>query len=200
MNSKKITAVILCLALFISCKKEETNNPAPGNLQLQVIVKTATDTPVPGATVKLYPSENDWNSGTNIIQTKTTGPDGAALFSGLNSQRYYWLASDGCLNNGYNTRSTPNPLTANIVNEAETIIDANGSIKLNNTSIDSFRVFINGLQHSEMNGKTVQTIKYKEVGNYNIRVLQMHGYVSTPIDQTYTGAVTCGGTLPITFP
>jgi hypothetical protein len=43
-------------------------------------------------------------------------------------------------------------------------------------------------------------LQFKPTANYTIRILQVSGYVFEPTDRTYTGSVTCGGTLVATFP
>lgn len=202
---------LVCASLFQSCSKDEDlsngpnssngNNNNNGGTSLELTVKDHLGNVVSGATVKLYTSETNWANQTNQVgNTLYTNASGKVKFQNLTNIQYYWFAEKDCLNNFNGAITTTTPLQANATTTLDVILSQTGSLRLNNTSSNPYRIYINGTARFDMDGGTTRTINYVPTGSYSIRVLQLSGYLFTPTDQTYTGNVGCGQTLTTTFP
>ena len=168
---------------------------------LEITLKDELASIVSGATVKLYSSQTDWNNGTNQVGTTlTSDASGKVKFSNLSAIKYYWLAEKDCKNNVNGGVTTVSALTANTNNTVEVILTSTGTLKFVNTSTNPYRIYINGAAIMDMNGGTTSYRYYQPIGAYTIRVLQLSGYVISPTDQTYSGTLSCGLTLIVTFP
>lgn len=91
-------------------------------------------------------------------------------------------------------------LQKNDANFTNTSIDQAGALVFKNVSSNLYRVYVNGSQVVELPGGLSYKLAYKPTGAYSIRVLQLNGYIVSPTDQTFTGTLTCGGSLTTTFP
>lgn len=106
---KKLNNIaLLALVLFLlSCTKEEYVKPAP---QLQISVISKYLTPVDGASVTLYNTEDDLNRHSNPISTLQSDQAGQVLFENLEEQRYYFYVEKDGLNNTSDVASTKNAI------------------------------------------------------------------------------------------
>jgi hypothetical protein len=107
--------IVVVIATFSSCKKDEEVKPDPTRLQLTV--RDELGNAVAGSAVKLYASETDWENETNQVgSTQISDASGNVTFSDLSNIKYYWLAEKDCKNNVNGSNTTANTLTANITN------------------------------------------------------------------------------------
>ena len=195
-----ILMVFIGLAVFSSCKKDK-ETPTPKPTALELTLKDGLGNIVAGASVKLYASQTDWNNETNQVgATLTSDASGKVKFSSLSNIQYYWFAEKDCNNNVNGAITTTSALTANVTNTLDVILSSTGTIKLVSTSVNPYRIYINGTAIGDMNGGTTEYVYYVPVGSYSIRYLQLSGYVVYPTDQTVTGNVSCGSMLTVTFP
>ena len=79
-----------------ACVKTEYVKPEP---QLLFTVVSGNMIFVEGATVSLYETQNDWESGINVVDSLQTDSTGQALFEDLKEQRYFFSVVKGELNN-----------------------------------------------------------------------------------------------------
>lgn len=201
---KKSIILLMVVAISITfpfCSKEK--NPAPpaaAETTLKINVVSSNGTPVSNASVALYSTSSDWDNQVNAVGVKTSDGSGVVIFTGLSSLKYYFFAQQDCFNNGYNSISTAGPIQLNNTTTATATIGQSGSLIFKNTSVNPYKIFINGTSYFDVQGNSVKTVKYKPSGPYILRVLQLSGYVLTPTDRTYNGTLLCGGTLTTTFP
>jgi hypothetical protein len=134
----------------------------------------------------------------NALLTAATNSNGQVNFNFLNSQKYYFYAADGCFTNGLNSVSTAGEITANSINKAVAIIEPTGALVINNNSAYKYDIYINGFFAIQLPGGYSKLYQYKETGFYSIRVVKND--IGLPNDITYTGNLTCGGTLITNFP
>lgn len=190
---------VLFVATIIGCSKN-SDSPAQQKTVLKITV-TDGGSIVPGATVKLYTSLTDFQNGTNVNLSGVTDNTGVATFTDVAAINYYFYVQNGCKDNYNGQVGTTSPVTANIVNYAAVSLSSVGTLKISNTSANPYKVYVNGnLTISSLPGNSVFTLTESPAGNYTIRVVQISGYVLTPTDKTFTGVLTCGGTLTTTFP
>jgi PKD repeat protein len=182
-----------------SATKNLTIQPQPTSLE--ITLKDDLANIVSGATVKLYPSQNDWLNSTNQVGTTlTSDASGKVKFSSLSASKYYWLAEKDCKNNVNGGTTTVSALTGNVNNTVEVILTSTGTLKFTNTSSNPYRIYINGVSTSDLPGGSILYKYYKPIGAYTLRVLQISGYALYPTDLTYSGTLACGSTLSTTFP
>jgi hypothetical protein len=186
--------LLLFSTIFISCKKEETNT------ELELTVRDNLGNNISNALVSLYPSETDLINRTNAITSKFTDSNGKVLFSDLTSMKYYWFAESGCQNNFNSSVTTITSIPANTRTSLNTIISGTGTLRFVNTSANPYKIFINGTYKFDVLGGQSKNLNYSSSGSYNLRVLQISGYLLYPTDQTYSGILYCGSTLTTTFP
>ena len=170
--------------------------------KLQIKVLDINANVVSGAAVKLYGTFADWQNNTNQIGTTlSSNSNGIVTFSGLQSKIYYWDASNGCMNNYNNSYYNINNLTPNAINTFSTIVTETGTLKFISNSTNPYKVEVNGIvAFNSMAGGTTQYLYYKPATNYTVKVTQLSGYVFSPTIKSYTGNLTCGNTLTITYP
>ena len=202
MKRKFLSHAILCLSvslLIFSCKK--SGGDAPPDTTLTISVADDLGNKISGASVTLYSNIDDWALGQNeVAPIKTTDSKGEVIFTGLSPIKYYWGITSGCKSNINGSNTTASPISRNINNTVGAIVKSTGIIKFVNNSSNPYRIYVNGaIQIESMEGKSTKSFYYTE-GSYNIRVLQLSGYAISPTDKTYTGNVTCGGTLIASFP
>lgn len=202
MKKSIIFFMAIALAItFSACSKAKNPPPPPvAETILNVNVVSSNGTPVSNASVTLYASSADWDNQVNALSVKTTDAAGTVSFTGLSDIKYYFFAKQDCFNNGYNSVSTAGPIQLNVTTTAIATIDQAGSLIFKNTSVNPYKIYINGTSYFDVLGNSVKTVKYKPAGPYTLRVLQLSGYVLTPTDRTYNGTLLCGGTLTTTFP
>lgn len=106
---KKLNNIaLLALVLFLlSCTKEEYVKPAP---QLQISVISTYLTPVDGASVTIYNTQDDLNRHSNPISTLQSDQTGQVLFENLEEQRYYFYVEKDGLDNTSDVASTKNAI------------------------------------------------------------------------------------------
>ncbi len=204
-TTSKTILVFSMLALLLilnSCKKDNdpiSNNPQSTSLEL--LLKDNLGNNLPGTSVRLYASEVDLLNGTNQVgPTKISNTNGLVVFENLSNIKYYWLAEKGCLNNMNGAVTTLFPLTLNIKNTANSILNGTGTLKFVSSSSNPYRIYINGTPVFDMNGGTTSYRYYMPTGFYSIRVLQLSGYILYPTDKTFTGNLGCGQTMTTNFP
>lgn len=111
MTAKKILAAhLLTILTLLSCKKEDTSNPG-STTSLTITVNSLGSPVTAGVNVTLYASSTDWENKTNAIGSKITDNNGTVIFTNLSPVKYYFFASSGCLNNGFNAVSTTGSIT-----------------------------------------------------------------------------------------
>ncbi len=197
---KIITLIVVALSLGLSsCTKDDLGVEV--KTYLDIYVKDNLGNPVQGAEVKLYSSETDWkNSSNQVGAAQYSNSEGKAVFEGVSNIKYYWLATKGCNNNVNGSVTTVSPLNKGERNSVNTILTSTGNIRLNSTSSNPYRIYINGNAILDMQGGAVQYWNYLPVGTYTVRVLQLSGYILYPTDKTYSVNITCGNTTAVTFP
>ncbi len=99
LNTVFTTVVVLALACFASCKKNNTTttHTTPttkiANAELVVYMKCLNDSnrevALKDVTIKLYASETDRTADSHMIQQKTTSSSGSAYFSQLEKNEYF---------------------------------------------------------------------------------------------------------------
>lgn len=195
---KNLLTLIIMASLTMSISSCKKNDPT----SLELTLKDDLGNSVSSATVKLYSSQTDWNSGSNQVgATQLSDASGKVKFSDLSNINYYWFAEKDCKNNVNGAITTTSALTANINNTVNVILSNTGTIKFTNTSGDPYRIFINGtVAFDIIYGGTIQYKYYMPTGSYSLRFLQLSGYFLYPTDITYTGTIICGLTLLASFP
>ncbi|MCX6351671.1 MAG: hypothetical protein NTX03_07405 [Bacteroidetes bacterium] len=194
MKQIKILFSLFALALLLnSCGKADTT--------LTITLKDDLGSAVSGASVKLYPSQSDWEKRTNQVgSTQTSDASGKVSFSSLSSIKYSVFAEKDCYNNANGGVTLGAALTEGKESSSDLILSKTGSIKLTSTSSNPYRIYFNGVQQFYMDGGTTRTVDYLKEGAYSVRVLQLSGYAFTPTDKTFNGDVKCGTTLNVTYP
>lgn len=195
-------AGVLICGLFIGCQKDkdgdaEQSQNATKNTILEALVVDASVQPISGASVKLYASESDWNNEQNVKATMTTNAQGRVKFEGLSAARYWVAAAEGCRWGGANTT---NAIAAGKTTTINTTLVGRGKMVFNNTSSNKYNVYVDGTFQAAMNGNSTFTILHAITGAKTVRVVQQEGYLVYPTDKTYTGTLSCGGTLTASFP
>jgi hypothetical protein len=74
-----------------------------------------------------------------------------------------------------------------------------GSIILNNLSSNYYSVYVNDALTVTLKGYTDTTLTNRPNGTYNIRVVQVTGYLLTPTDKTFKQTVE-SNTIIVNFP
>jgi hypothetical protein len=184
-------AIAVIFITFTGCKK---NDQMPTALEIRLIDEQGNY--VTGATVKLYKSLADIQNDTNQFgTTQTSDANGKVTFSNLAAVTYYWFAEKGCQNNinGITTTGALDPNNTKIVTST---LSSTGTLELKNQSQDQYQVYVNGYLLLTADAVYLYSYMYVPADSYSIRILQVGG----SIDKTYTGIITCGSTLTITFP
>jgi len=104
---KKIPIYLICFLVLNACIEEEHIAVPP---QLKIIVTSITGNIVPGASISLYGSENDYKEDLNLIITKQTDEDGAYIFKDLDEVIYYFNVEKGQQNNQFDITFFKAPL------------------------------------------------------------------------------------------
>jgi hypothetical protein len=185
-------ALAVIFIMFNSCKKDDQISTTA--LKIRNIDEQGN--PIPGVTISLYKSLDDMENQKNQIgSTLTSDANGEVTFDGLESIKYYWFAQKGCKNNvnGITTTDTLEPDKIKIV--TSTLLET-GTLELINQSTSQFQIFIDGSLLLTADAQYSYNYIFVPAGSYSIRVLQVGG----SINKTYTGTVTCGNKLSITFP
>lgn len=202
---KLIFIIVIFISLtisFNSCKKDtSTTSTTPPPTQLQITVTDNLGNIVTGATVTLYSDKTDWQNQTNALYTAQTDANGKVTFSNLSTIIYYWYAQSGCKNNFYNGICTTNPLTANITNTVTAIINSTGFVEFISTSSNPYYCYIDGTNVYTLNGGLNYTYPNPlPIGNHEVKVVQVSGYILYPTIDSTSANITCGNTFQYTFP
>ncbi|MCK3683261.1 SpaA isopeptide-forming pilin-related protein [Maribellus sp. YY47] len=107
MKRFNLIAVLTLVLSIWSCTDEEYVKPAP---QLQIAVISKYLTPIDGANVTLYNTENDLLMKTDPISTLQTDQAGQALFENLEEQRYFFYVEKDGLDNTSDVAATKNAI------------------------------------------------------------------------------------------
>jgi hypothetical protein len=184
---------------FSACSKSG-NNGQKVTTGLQLTMTDSMGNKMTGAAVALYSSSADWASRTNPVATAVTDANGIVNFDSLSAIPYFWYASLDCRNNSTGIYTTNVPLIPNKTTTITTILYEKGKIQFVNISADPYQIYVNGILVLTQNGNVTSAIANMPIGSYTVRVLQVSGYTTSPKDETFTGSITCGSTLTITFP
>jgi hypothetical protein len=188
-NLLRATVIIL---IFTSCTKEDKVTPTA--LEIRLIDELGNS--VTGANVKLYKSSADMQNNTNQFSTtQISDASGKVIFSNLTAVTYYWFAEKGCQNN-VNGISTTAALELNKTKVVTSTLSGTGTLELSNQSTNSYEVYINGYYLLMVSGGLQYRYFFVPEGSYYIEVQQENGTGY----KDYTGSITCGNTLTITFP
>lgn len=150
ITMKKLLLLVLAFTAgfsFWSCDDKDDHEIVVTTLPttLELTVKDETGNPVPGATVELYASEQDWNDQINQIgATLTADANGKVVFSDLTNVNYYFLAEEDCLNNVNGVHVTASPLVLQTNSVADVLLSRTGTIKVSKTGAFSSSVFVDG--------------------------------------------------------
>lgn len=207
----KTLPVLLALACLLSCKKN-SDNPKPAEpTQQPLAVESPTTIVVSttslsgdslyGVSVSLYKGKNDFDS-KKVYKTATAASNKAnVVFSGLESDVYYFTATSMCYGTGdsvffTNSKIEPNKTTRGVVRLQERV-----PVKLTSTSTNRYAVYIDERFLFDLNGGETKTL-YTTSGRHNVRVIQREGYILLPTDKTYTIDAKCylTGEDKISFP
>lgn len=192
-------AAFASILLIAACSKHSNSL----GTSLKITVTDTLNSPIAGATVELYSSFAAWSvtTGTNQVDSGTTDQNGNVVFSHLQPLQYYWHIDQGCRANvfGYSSISTVNPISANVENDFTCILGPLGIVEYVNTSTDPYAVYLDGNEIEIMGGDS--TLEFQtNAGNHTLTAIQQSGYTTTPVNETKTGSMSCGGTLEFTFP
>jgi len=197
---KRLSVLLIAAITLFSCSKSSNNiTPAPPpDTKLDInVTDLSTGFATAGATVSLYGSLADWQAGANVLDTKTTDATGSARFGGLVSKKYYYYISQGCRNNLFEANSVNTPIPAGELTSLFATISSTGTLRFVNNFSSPVRVDVNGITLlPSLAANTTYDIKMK-TGAYNIRIVRLSG---GSYDQTFSGALTCGNILAVTFP
>ena len=194
MKSKKyfLLTITVIFIIFIGCKKNDQMSVTA--LKIRLIDEQGNS--LTGATIKLYESLADMQNQENQLgTTQISDANGEVTFSNLAAITYYWLAEKGCQNN-INGITTTEVLELNKTRLVTSTLSDTGTLKLTNQSGDQYQVFVNEYLLLTADGGYFYSYIYVPAGSYSIRVLQVGGTVN----KSYTGTITCGSTLTVTFP
>jgi hypothetical protein len=167
---------------------------------LQLTMTDSIGNKMTGAAVALYSSSSDWANRTNPVGTAVTDANGVVNFDSLSAIPYFWYASLDCRNNSTGIYTTNAPLIPNKTTTITTVLYEKGKIQFVNNSADPYQIYVNGILVLTQNGHVTSGIDNMPIGAYSVRVLQVSGYTNSPTDKTFTGSITCGSTLTVTFP
>lgn len=198
---KKLLSLVFAFAAcfsFWSCDDKDDHEidrtPLPTTFELTV--KDEAGNPVPGATVKLYVSEQDWNDRMNQVgATLTSDASGKVLFSDLTSANYYFRAEMGCLNNVNGVHVTASPLVLQTNNLMDIIVGETGTLSVTVNRVGVYSVFIDGVNVFDINGGET---KYKYniyAGLHLVHIVEIGG----SYDMSSEFLIDCGQTTPVPF-
>ena len=84
------------------------------------------------------------------------------------------------------------------------VVTCSGDLILKNTSKNPYSVEIifNGSVKAtyRVEGASTKTVSGWDKGDYTVKVTQISGYILYPTVETYTGYLSCNGSLKATFP
>ena len=197
----KAPLLIIALSIsiiFTNCKKGSSG--ATPSTNLKVTVTDNLGNPQSSAIVTLYSTQNDLTNQTSPVASSTTNSNGTVVFDNLSPVKYYWYVKSGCKDNLLGSVTSVGNLTANVTNTTTVIVSGVGILRMVSTSTNPYNIYVNGaLVVNSFPGNASQDFTAAQ-GSYTIRVVQVSGYLITPTDETFTGTLTCGGTLVTTFP
>lgn len=107
MKKFKTMLLLGLMILQFSCNKDEFVEPNP---QMLISVVSNYMGPVPGATITLYNSKDEFYLKENPKKTVQTDSNGQALFENLKEQRYYFYVEKDGLDNSGDISATWNSL------------------------------------------------------------------------------------------
>ncbi len=191
---------LISFSSLTSCSKD-TNLP-PTSLEL--ILKDTLGKPVYGASVRLFKNSEfvqyGMNSPFQIGKTQISDSSGKVLFSNLSILQYYFYADKDCYNNYNGIITSTIPIKANIKNTFNVILTSTGTISFINESGNTYQIYLNGVLKRSLHSGLEEIYLYMPIGSYIMRIVQLDGYVNSPVDKTITGTLTCGSTITINCP
>ena len=196
----RIFTLVLSVSFFSCAKSNDT--PAISSTATTALQVTTTDNvgnKLTGATVILYASQADMTGKIHPVKTGLTDAQGSILFDSLNDLQYYWSATMDCESNANGTCSTTTPINAHTRNMKTSVLAGTGTLTYVNNTINPYTVYVNGVPMAKCAGQTTTQSINMPVGNYSIRIVQTSGYTDHPADKTYTGVLSCGSNISVTF-
>lgn len=196
----KKSLFLLLLLVLGSCSKDNNSGNGISRTKLKITVIDEQLNLVSGALVKLYRTKENLVNDVGITNQGITGRDGVIIFDDVFTQVYHFSINAGCLSdNLFESRllsleyEPHRDMTIRLIKVS--------SIVLKNKSTHPFSIQIPQLANMTMNGGTTLELTRKIlVGNIKVRVLQLSGYTTNPIDISYDKVTVCDGTEYIEFP
>lgn len=196
----KNSLFFLLLVVLGSCSKDNNSGNGISRTKLKITVIDEQLNLVSGALVKLYRTKENLVNDVGITNQGITGRDGVIIFDDVFTQVYFFSINAGCLSTNL-FESTILPLQDDVYRDFTVRLIKVSSLVLKNKSTHPFSIQIPQLFVMTMNGGTTLELTRKIlVGNIKIRVVQLSGYTSNPIDITYDKVTVCDGTEYIEFP
>lgn len=196
----KKSLFLLLLVVLGSCSKDNNSGNGLSRTKLRLKIIDDQGNLVSGASVKLYLTEENLKNDVGITNQGVTGGDGVIIFNDVFNQVYFYSINAGCLsNNIFASRALS--LQFDVIHDITFLLPKVSSLVLKNKSTHPFSIQISQNFEMTMNGgTTLELIRKVIVGNIKVRVLQLSGYTSNPIDITYDKVTVCDGTEYIEFP
>ena len=193
-----IITLLFCTALS-SCIKTEV---IPTQLKMQVI--DGQGYTVPGASVYLYATNNDFYKDINVVAKGTTDANGYIYFTNLSTQvDYYFYVQDGCQDNFNNVNHLSYTLEPNTVNAIEPVVVSSvGNIVVQSSSSYPYKILIDGQVYLD-NLPAMKSATFYEMpaGTHTVEVIQFSGYIGLPNDEIFNNVtVKCGASTIVSFP
>jgi hypothetical protein len=189
--------LIATITFLLNCKKETPSK------EIEFHVIDYLGNRVSNASIKLYLTSYDLREETNQVgATQFTDSFGVSKFTNLSPLKYYYLIECGCLTNVYyySFFIGITPINANDSNALTCVLNSTGSIKFVNNSSHPFALALNGNFFTDIPSDYSLTFNYYPLGSYTLRIVQADNFVTSYIDTTFTGTLTCGSTLTFTYP
>ena len=201
-NCIKRLSLLLIIALFFGCSKEDSTSLTLPPTTLKIVVNDDAGNPVSQAQVKIFGSQSDYNNNLQLFTTQLTNNQGEASFSPVNTYNtYYWRVTKDCKTSVFDTNNNHNNLflLSNAVNTYSTTISDKGILIFTNNSSNPYNVYVNDQLLITMDGNSTKSYYYPPA-NYSIKVVQQSGYVLYPTIQTYNVTSSCNSILTTSFP
>ena len=142
-------SLVALATTFTSCSKDD-DKPAPAATALELTIKDELGILIPGAEVKLYPTDADRKASTNQVgTTQISDASGKVKFTDLEAKIYFisTAKADGCLIGVYGftynkTTGVQEAIVANTTTSLDIVVVSTGKITLTNNSADYYSLYI----------------------------------------------------------
>jgi len=190
IKMKHFKFILPLILILFSCSNDSVQTTE--NTKLELTVKDENNIPVDNVQVKLYASQADCNSDSNILQTLTTDVNGKVTFENLQSITYYWNTVNACYD--YSAGNTISPITSNTLNQLSTNITSSftGGISIQNNNVYDYSVTYTGPQNGTItvNTNDYNILYYLPIGNYLLEMTPINS--PTPTTSQVNLTVNCG--------